>query len=277
MSIRVVMYLLSLVRPSPERTLEAALQMTKVKVSKPIGSYYSLHREELHAKYVAKHPPKVRKSLSPEEKKAKARARYLARYPKRHRRRFLTPEQRKERRRLYYQTHKEKKDAYAKEWAKTHRESRRESCRRWHTHQPKKPKRVPMTREQRNAREKARRAAWRLAHPSNRPTPSPEQVALRKRMQRRADKHRRKAAEKGAGGSYRPRDWKALCDSWGNRCLSCGSPDNPTTDHITPLALDGSNYLSNLQLLCMACNVRKGVSFIDFRPDHMLPSPADCV
>lgn len=44
------------------------------------------------------------------------------------------------------------------------------------------------------------------------------------------------------------------------QCQSCGKPENSTQlsiDHIIPLALGGSNDISNLQTLCLSCNRRK--------------------
>ncbi len=44
------------------------------------------------------------------------------------------------------------------------------------------------------------------------------------------------------------------------QCQSCGKPENFTQlsiDHIIPLALGGSNDISNLQTLCLSCNRRK--------------------
>lgn len=45
-----------------------------------------------------------------------------------------------------------------------------------------------------------------------------------------------------------------------HQCQSCGktkSETNLTIDHIIPLALGGSNDISNLQTLCLSCNSKK--------------------
>jgi 5-methylcytosine-specific restriction protein A len=48
---------------------------------------------------------------------------------------------------------------------------------------------------------------------------------------------------------------------WCQVCKHPGSPDNPLTgDHITPHRAGGRNVRSNVQVLCRACNSRKGGS-----------------
>lgn len=41
-------------------------------------------------------------------------------------------------------------------------------------------------------------------------------------------------------------------------CRWCSTGEGLTLDHVIPAARGGSNTLSNLQLLCAACNVAKG-------------------
>jgi len=45
-------------------------------------------------------------------------------------------------------------------------------------------------------------------------------------------------------------------DGW--RCVTCGSADDLTLDHIAPWILGGSDGAENLQTMCRPCNCRKG-------------------
>ena len=42
------------------------------------------------------------------------------------------------------------------------------------------------------------------------------------------------------------------------KCRMCGATDNLAVDHIMPFVRGGSNELTNLQILCRACNSAKG-------------------
>jgi hypothetical protein len=44
----------------------------------------------------------------------------------------------------------------------------------------------------------------------------------------------------------------------GFRCLTCGSRESLTLDHIHPFSLGGPDTVDNLQTLCRPCNSRKG-------------------
>lgn len=79
----------------------------------------------------------------------------------------------------------------------------------------------------------------------------------------RAHKYRCKIR---TGEVYSSQQWTAMCELYGNKCLSCGKAKKLTADHVMPVSRDGTNDISNIQPLCVSCNSSKGASFIDFRP-----------
>jgi len=71
-----------------------------------------------------------------------------------------------------------------------------------------------------------------------------------------------------ASGSHTAMEWMNLKESYGNKCLKCGTPEleRPLTqDHVIPLSKGGSNDISNIQPLCRKCNGQKGVKTTDYR------------
>ena len=68
-----------------------------------------------------------------------------------------------------------------------------------------------------------------------------------------------RARFKGAEGSHTGDDIKALFVKQRGRCVYCNVKlgKGYHVDHIQPLAKGGSNWPSNLQLLCVKCNNRK--------------------
>jgi 5-methylcytosine-specific restriction endonuclease McrA len=67
--------------------------------------------------------------------------------------------------------------------------------------------------------------------------------------------------------------WLALLSFYGMNCINpncnkeSGKYGNISRDHILPLALGGKHVISNLQPLCLRCNIKKGVTHIDYRWD----------
>jgi hypothetical protein len=66
----------------------------------------------------------------------------------------------------------------------------------------------------------------------------------------------------GAPGRPSPRDWQDLREDvfqrHGRACLYCSATENMAVDHIQPIALGGSNHISNLVPACRSCNSAKG-------------------
>jgi len=48
-------------------------------------------------------------------------------------------------------------------------------------------------------------------------------------------------------------------------CLRCGSDEDLTIDHVTPVSAGGENTHDNLQVLCRICNSKKSDYPADYR------------
>lgn len=73
------------------------------------------------------------------------------------------------------------------------------------------------------------------------------------------------------GGSYSDDEWYELKEYYDFTCLCCGRREPEiklSADHVLPVALGGSSYISNIQPLCVSCNSRKGTRTIDYRRGH---------
>lgn len=67
----------------------------------------------------------------------------------------------------------------------------------------------------------------------------------------------RRAYELNAEGSFTPKEWEAKKLEHGNVCANCGTSGKLTVDHIIPLSRGGSNWIDNIQPLCLSCNCMK--------------------
>ena len=74
---------------------------------------------------------------------------------------------------------------------------------------------------------------------------------------------RRRARERGAGGSHTAADVERIFDQQKGKCACCRTKldmgmRNFHVDHIRALSNGGDNSPSNIQLLCNSCNLSKG-------------------
>ena len=95
-----------------------------------------------------------------------------------------------------------------------------------------------------------------------------EKKKEQKREQKLAWKHTRRTRIKGNGGKFTAREWRNLKAFYSFTCLRCKRQEPEiqlTPDHIKPVANGGTSYISNIQPLCLQCNVQKGAKEIDYR------------
>jgi 5-methylcytosine-specific restriction endonuclease McrA len=77
---------------------------------------------------------------------------------------------------------------------------------------------------------------------------------------------KRRAARHASHGNFTVREFKELCESYGNKCLACSETKAVLeADHVVPLTKGGSDNISNIQPLCGSCNRKKFVTIIDYR------------
>jgi 5-methylcytosine-specific restriction endonuclease McrA len=97
-----------------------------------------------------------------------------------------------------------------------------------------------------------------------------DQLAEKRRLRFRQDPEYRaralarakstKAKRKGAEGSFTAADIESIYQSQSGRCAGCGLDLSIScqADHKLPLSRGGTNWPSNIQLLCQPCNRSKG-------------------
>lgn len=76
---------------------------------------------------------------------------------------------------------------------------------------------------------------------------------------------KRRARLMNASGNFTKQEWKELCDQYGNKCLACGQQAKLSPDHVIPISKGGTNDISNIQPLCLKCNLSKHNRIVDYR------------
>lgn len=82
---------------------------------------------------------------------------------------------------------------------------------------------------------------------------NPEKVAGYWQVGRQA----RRARESDAPGEFTAEEIGQLLAQQGGCCAYCEAEDRLSLDHKTPLSRGGSNWVENLQWLCVSCNSKK--------------------
>ena len=82
----------------------------------------------------------------------------------------------------------------------------------------------------------------------------------------RVHRHKREALQRNSEGSYTKKEWLDLCKKYGNKCLRCKKEFKKlTVDHVIPISMGGTNYITNIQPLCRRCNSIKNTKSTDYR------------
>lgn len=133
------------------------------------------------------------------------------------------------------QYHAEKR-AYARRWYYANREyalaQARVRAAKWRMDNP--------------ARVRATSITWRKEHPD------------RVQANTRRMHARRRARIASVLTTLTTTEWEAILEAADHACIYCGSQEQPTMDHLTPLARGGNHTAENVAPACRPCNSSKG-------------------
>jgi hypothetical protein len=93
-----------------------------------------------------------------------------------------------------------------------------------------------------------------------------KQYQLNRKLKNYSD---RRAKLNSAEGSYTVEEWENLKYKYKNTCPMCGRKEPEvklTQDHIIPISIGGTNYITNIQPLCKSCNCKKNIKSVKINP-----------
>ena len=174
------------------------------------------------------------------------------------------------RKQIYKAKNADRIKAYRHEYDATHLESHRERMKFYRATDPERYRAISracyyQNKEKRNEDSRAYYQAMR------------EERLVRAADYRRAHKEQiltgnqnRKTREKGLEGFFTTEQWSTLCSFFSGICPCCGEETQFVRDHIIPVSVEGAtNWITNLQTLCAACNASKHTRTVDYRPDFV--------
>ena len=85
-------------------------------------------------------------------------------------------------------------------------------------------------------------------------------------------KRKYRARKINADGNFTEKEFNKTLIFYHYRCCACGIDLTKTDfhrDHIQPLSKGGSDYIKNIQPLCVSCNCSKSADWIDYRDNWL--------
>lgn len=140
---------------------------------------------------------------------------------------------------------KEKARLRARIWRLANLEKDRANCKAWRQKNPE--------------RSKANIKRWAEANPERRRASCKKWEAANPEYLR-SNLRNRRSRKLSAAGRHTPEEIAILAARQRYKCANCRRSIKTCheADHVMPLALGGSNWICNIQLLCRACNRKKG-------------------
>lgn len=162
--------------------------------------------------------------------------------------------------RAYHASHRDKRNAYAREWRAKNRAKHRAQSKAWEQAHPEHVKKRKLAwfhanKEKRKQYSDAyyvnhrkeictRNEAWRKAHP--------ETNAMMARRRRARIAH-------APVNDFTATQWEAMKKHYHYCCVYCGRKmQRLTQDHVIALSKGGSHTLNNIVPACKSCNSKKG-------------------